>query len=75
MNLSTWIIDQACSAKMAAYWQSRKDQSPKDCQVPKLWTSLPITITSLQRFPNFKKKNKLLEFLAKKLLTRQSRAL
>ena len=32
-------------------------------QGPKIWNSLPVTITSLKRFPNFK--NKLLEFLIK----------
>ena len=33
------------------------------CQGPKIWNSLPVTITSLSSFPNFKKK--LLEFLVK----------
>ena len=32
-------------------------------QGPKIWNSLPVTITSLSSFPNFKKK--LLEFLVK----------
>jgi len=32
-------------------------------QGPKIWKSLPVTVTSLSSFPNFKKK--LLEFLVK----------
>jgi len=42
-------------------------------QGPKIWNSLPVTITSLPSFPNFKKK--LQEFLVKQLLNWQSRTL
>ena len=42
-------------------------------QGPKIWNSLPVTITSLSSFPNFKKK--LLEFLVKWLLNWLSRTL